>query len=259
MKLITVILGILATGTLWARGSKEASQTASPKIEAWFFYEELCGSCQDDEDKFLEILREQIPLAEREAYSHLFHIFNIYQTEGRSKYQQLTSDLGLDRAGLSPPILIIGGRAFQGYDSIRSNIREAYLTCGEDLFSNQSRKTGDRLFEDYPVHPNSRTLVYFYRVTCEECGKVTPLIDALPEIIGDRRIEVLRMNTRSGNNGERIAAFFEAWGVPDQDRKVPIVFFADSYLAGSEAIAEGLRSRLIESQGAWKLLPLISP
>lgn len=250
-------------------GNKQAPvETAVEKIDGYFFYEELCELCRDDVDRFTSILQEKLPLSERDRYSHEIHIYNVHQTEGRSRYVQVTEDLGLDRENLETPLLILGGRVFQGYDSIDANIREAYLTAAEDLYVNQrpynprTRKTGEHLFDDYPIKAGRVTAVYFYRITCPECAKVTPLIDALPGTVlvdgKEQPVDVIRINTRSGNNGERVAAFFEAWNVPDQDRMVPIVFFAGSYLAGHEAISAELQERLSAKPEPWKLLKTVN-
>jgi hypothetical protein len=242
----------------------EAADPREP-VRAYFFYEELCSLCQTDQERFTSILREKLPLAERDQYPNAFYMINAYSTTGRQEYVRVTDDLGLDRSALQFPFLALGGRVFQGYDSIANNIREAYLTAAEDLYvygrpyNPRLRKTGDSLFDDYPVNPDHVTLVYYYRVTCPECAKVTPLIDALPETAptaaGERPLDIIRINTRSGNNGERIAAFFEAWQVPDGDRVVPIVFFPDSYFAGYEAISGALQ-RLGGEAGPWPLLPV---
>jgi hypothetical protein len=234
------------------------------KVNGYFFYEQICASCDNDFDRFVSILQEQLPLAERDHYPHAFNMYNIYENSGRSRYIQVTDDFGIDRELLSVPFLILGGRIFQGYDSIASNIREAYLTAAEDLYvynrpyNPKTRKTGQNLFDDYSVNPDNVTLVYFYRITCPECGQVTPIIDALPKAVlvngRERPLDVIRLNTRSGNNGERIAAFFEAWQVPDNDRMVPIVFFSDSYLAGFDAISGRLQQELDKVPITWKLL-----
>jgi hypothetical protein len=47
--------------------------------------------------------------------------------------------------------------------------------------------------------------------------------------------------------------------VPDADRVVPIVFFADSYLAGAEAIGGALRTRLEQKPGSVNLLTGLLP
>lgn len=245
-------------------------ETAAPdereKIKAYFFYEELCSLCQTDYERFTSILREELPFEERNQYPNSFDILNAHNIAGRQEYVRVTDDLGLDRGTLQFPLLILGGRVFQGYDSISANIREAYLTAVEDLYvykrpyNPRLKKTGDNLFDDYPVNPDHVTLVYYYRITCPYCAQVTPLIDALPKTVvtagGERPLDIIRINTRSGNNGERIAAFFEAWQVPDEDRVVPIIFFPGSYLSGDEDISGALYERLGEEPGPWPLLPV---
>jgi len=238
---------------------------AGSLIEGYFFYEELCASCTNDIDRFASILQENLPMAERDQYPNSFRSFNIHETIGRTRYVELTGELGLDRSLLETPFFVIGGRVFQGYDSISSNIREAYLTAAEDLYvykrpyNPRTKKTGPVLFDDYPVNPDHVTLVYYYRITCQECARTTPVIDALPKTVQvngkERPLDIIRINTRSGNNNERIAAFFEAWQVPDKDRMVPIVFFSDSYLAGIDAISAGLQRNLSRTPAPWKLLP----
>jgi thiol-disulfide isomerase/thioredoxin len=268
-----ILAALVLPAGAFARGAGDAKETApaeapepQEKIKVYFFYEELCELCHTDVDRFSSILQENLPLAEREQYPNSINILNVHETLGRSVYVQLTDDMGLDRGTLETPLLIVGGRVFQGYDSISANIREAYLTAAEDLYVNKrpynprTRKNGENLFDDYSVNPGNVTIVYFYRITCPECAKVTPLIDALPGTVTvngkQKPLDIIRINTRSGNNGERIAAFFEAWQVPDKDRMVPIVFFSGSYLAGYEAITAALNRRLTEEGGPWKLIPV---
>ena len=239
--------------------------TAYTQINAYFFYEELCGTCREDETRFFSILQEYLPQEERDRYPHNFNSVNIFETQGRFLYEQVTEDLGLDRSFLSTPFLVLGGRVYQGYDNISTNIREAYLTAAEDMYiynrpyNPRLRKTGDNLFDDYPENPDHKTLVYFYRVTCPECAQVTPIINALPSTIlvdgKEQPLDIIRINTRSGNNSERVMAFFEAWQVPDKDRMVPIVFLSGSYLAGLENISAELENQLIIEEQPWRLLP----
>jgi hypothetical protein len=243
-----------------------AVNSGTEKINAYFFFEELCGLCHEDEDEFMSILKEKLPLAEREQYPNDFQLINIFDTSGRQVYTRVTDELGIDRGMLQTPFLVLGGRVFQGYDNISNNIREAYLTAAEDLYVYRrpynplTRKTGDKLFDDYSVNPDHVTVVYLYRITCPECAQVTPIINSLQETVlvngKAQALDIIRINTRSGNNSERVAAFFEAWQVPDKDRMVPIVFFSDSYLAGIDAISSGINQRLSEPQKPWKLLPV---
>ncbi|MDR2363821.1 MAG: hypothetical protein LBD65_05345 [Spirochaetaceae bacterium] len=252
---ILPVLWMLALGTGCGRNAGGGSEPASPgtaelpdRVDMYYFYEELCQSC-DGTAEFDAIAAAELE-GVRDRYPYAIHRINVFLRENRERYQEITGSLGLDRDARELPLLIAGGRVFSGNEGIARNLREAFLTAGEDLFvykrvyNPKEKKTGDRLFADYRLRPDHLSLVYFYRTTCEECGKVTPLIDRLPEkiAVGGTALppDIIRINTRSGNNSERIAAFFERYQVPDEDRMVPIVFLAGAYLAGYEAIAAGL-------------------
>ena len=274
MKTLSIMVLLMSLSfPAFARGNRAAEVPITPSeenilpevINAYFFYEELCSLCRDDEERFIAILQDQLPFEERNRYPNNIQMVNIYEQFGRQFYLNITEEFGLDRELLHTPLLVLGGRVYQGYESISENIYEAYFTAAEDLHVNQrpynhrTRKTGGNLFDDYPVNPEHVTMLYFYRIVCPGCIEVNPIIEALPKTVfangRERPLDIIRINTRSGNNSERIAAFFEAWQVPNADRIVPIVFFSDSYLAGAEAIASEINQRVSASSGTWRLLP----
>jgi hypothetical protein len=237
------------------------------RVDLYYFYEELCQSC-DGAAEFDAIAETQMADV-RDRYPYAIHRINVFLRGNQDLYQELTDSLGLDRSALELPLLIAGGRVFSGNEGIAKNLREAFLTAGEDLFvykrvyNPKEKKTGNRLFADYSIQPDHVSLVYFYRISCEECGKVSPFINSLPEdIMVDGKavpLDIIRINTRSGNNAERIAAFFDQYQVPDGDRMVPIVFLAGTYLAGYEAITANLIPRLETPSQGRLLAELLSP
>jgi thiol-disulfide isomerase/thioredoxin len=254
------LLMLLPVFSVFDRPAADSRLSELPdKVKLYYFYEELCELCNET-GKYFTMLDEKLPDEDRNRYPHDFPAYNVYYTSGRAEYERITDSMGISRDTLTLPVLIAGGRVFQGFETIAGNIREAYLTAGEDIFVNRrvynpaGKKTGDRLFEDYPAQADHVNIVYFYRITCPECAKVTPLIDQLSNTVKiegkNIPLNITRINTRSGNNGERIAAFFETYGVADADRIVPIVFFAGSYLAGTEAISGGLQSHLERKPGS---------
>jgi thiol-disulfide isomerase/thioredoxin len=269
------VLLIWAPNTLYARGTR-ASESKSAvsvdpnlpgRVDMYYFYDELCELCESQvQAEFYDILKEKLPYEEREVYPNAIHVENIFKSDGRYLYEQVTDEMGLDRSTLEPPFLLVGGRVYQGHQSISNNIEEAFLTAAEDLFVNKrvytpaARKTGEHLFDDYAIKADHVTMVYFYRITCPECAKVTPIVNELPDTIKANGkqlpLDIIRINTRGGNNGERVTAFFDAYQVPDEDRMVPIIFFSGSYLAGLEQISAGLQAKLEQGPGTWNgLIP----
>lgn len=232
-------------------------QELPEKVQIEFYHDTVCGSC-DGTAEFYQIMGEQLADV-KDSYPYEVYAYNIYEQSGKASYQARLEEMGLDADSISLPLMIAGGRLYSGMDTIETNMKEAYLVAGEDLFVNKTvynpkdKKTGGKLFEDYKADKKHLTVVYFYRITCEECQQTSPVIDSLPAAVTvdgkDIPVDVVRINTRSGNNGDRVTAFFDAYNVPDEDRMVPIVFVGERYLAGYEAISAELLPLLEEGTG----------
>lgn len=232
-------------------------------VTLYFFHDTACGSC-DGTSEFYELAGKALE-GVRDLYAFRIVAANVFQTDGSALWARIAAEMGFDADNTTFPALAVNGKLFQGMEAIEKNMREAYLTAGEDLFVYRRlfdlavSGKGAPLFADIQVNPDVSTLMYFYRITCDECNQTKPLIDALPSAVavpgGDTPLEVIRLNTRSGNNGDRVRAFFQAYDVPADDQMVPIVFLADRYLAGYEQIAAHLSQALSEGAGLGFRLP----
>ena len=159
--------------------------------------------------------------------------------------------------------MIVYSKVFSGMESIKKNIKEAFLTAGEDIFEKKSLylpslDSQQALFTEVEASPEKLTVLYFYRITCDECNRTESVIRAIPESIEVEgkpiSIEVVALNTRSGRNGDRVRFLFDAYDVLPDDQMVPIVFVGERYLAGYDAIAANLRPLLEQSVGVRLLL-----
>ena len=129
-----------------------------------------------------------------------------------------------------------------------------HLENGRGVYDPLEERTVAQQLEDYPLEKGSATVVYFYRLTCEECIQTEEeFMDTLPEQVeADGKSyprQVVRINTRSGSNNEILQAFFEAYQVPEEDQMVPIVFTSQGYLAGYEDITQNLLPQLEAGAG----------
>jgi len=252
--LVPVTLSLAACGlsndNALSAGHEEPENNLPDMIQMFFIYDEICANCDGTED-FFALVHEQLGDV---THPYVIETINIYSAGGQGRFEFFAGELlDVDASTLLLPVLIVNGLAYQGMNAIAGNLLEAVLTAGNDLFvrghvfNPRYQRDGVELFADYTADPDNLTLVYFYRTVCPACLEVEPLIDALPEVvdIDGRRVyvDLIRINTRSGNNRERVIAFFEAYNVPDQYRRVPIIFTASGFYTGPEAIAgmlEGL-------------------
>lgn len=241
---------------------------AAESVVINYFYDEPCASC-DRLDEFWEIISDEL-LGVEDDFQYTVHTYNVFQTDAAGTRDAVFTGLGFDGQeirGLTYPVLTINGNVLYGHGEIRDSLREACLTAGEDLFlydrgvyDPTKEQTLEQLLKAYPVDQEASTAVYFYRTVCEECVQTGhEVIDKLPETVEpdgkSHRQDVLRINTRSGQNAAIIRAFFEAYQVPPEDQAVPIVFTADSYFSGYEAISTSLLQDIENGGGLHFQMP----
>ena len=237
LKLVILPLLLLLAACGRANTPEAPPRELPDRLEMFFIYEESCASCDGTEDFFA--LLHSLDF----AYPYSVYTVNIYDQGGMRRFEELAQELlGVYASSLRLPVMILHGRAYQGMNDIANNLHEAVLTAGHDLFvrgyvfNPRYKRTGPQLFADYSANPNNITLVYFYRIVCPACEEIEHLFEALPATIGGRQVDVIRFNTRSGNNRERFIAFLDLYGVPNQYRRVPIIFTADGFYSGPESI-----------------------
>ena len=265
LTLLVSLIGLLAacTSSIDAGDSHTPEEINLPdRIEMFFIYEENCSSCDETAD-FFALINEHIGDT---AYPYVIETINIYHAGGVGRFGELAQHLlGVESNALTLPVLIINGQAFQGMNSIRDNLHEAFLIAGHDLFTRgvvfnpRYMRTGPELFADFDANPSNITLVYFYRIVCPACQEIEPLLENLPSKVNiDGQcvsIDLVRINTRSGNNRERALAFFDAYNVPDEYRMVPIIFTASGFYTGPEKITQLLEESIAERHHIGLVFP----
>jgi len=253
--LVLLALLLVLVGCGRAREEEPDPPALPEMVEIFYFFEELCASCIDEE-AFFDLFREQAGDV-ADMHPHRLVPVNVARTTGRNFFEEQMQTFGHSPQDTSFPLMMVGSRLYQGDENIARNIREAFLVAGEDIFVNQyvfnPLNAPIPLNERHRVNPAHNTIVYFYRIVCPDCIYVEPFINDLPEtkpVNGDDiPIDIIRINTRSGNNGALIRAFFEFFDVPDTDQFVPIIFLRDTHITGSEQIKAELHGLLAQGAG----------
>ena len=243
-------------------GCAKAEPEQPENVEIHFFYNQPCASCDGTKELF-EIVSEELEDVS-DLYPYYVSVYNVFRKEDAQIRDSELKKLGFQEelaGSLTYPIMTLNGNIYFGIDSIRSSIREAYLTAGEDLFvygrgvyDPTEKLTLKQQLADYKLEKGSSSVVYFYRSVCEECIKTSEeVLDSFPEtVVVDGTSypqQIIKINTRSGRNTEILQAFFDKYEVPLEDQMVPIVFTAQGYLAGYDAISSDLYPEMEKGAG----------
>ncbi len=175
--------------------------------------------------------------------------YNIFETAGYEYYLEFLESQGITDTTNEMPMVVVNGNRISGIEQIEARFKEQVLVAEEekkksiDVVSDNKRSE-EELFDTLDINQEEDTALYFYRLTCEDCKNVE---DVVNEVEDD--ITILRFNSRSGQNGNRIRKLFEQYKVPEEDQVVPIIFFADTYLAGEEDINTYLQQYAMDNKG----------
>ena len=152
-------------------GCAEAEPEQPENVEIHFFYNQPCASCDGTKELF-EIVSEELDDVS-ELYPYMVSVYNVFRKEDAQIRDSELKKLGVQEelaGSLTYPIMTVNGNIYFGTDSIRSSIREAYLTAGEDLFvygrgvyDPTKNETLKQQLEDYKLEKGSSSVVYFYR------------------------------------------------------------------------------------------------
>jgi cytochrome c biogenesis protein CcdA len=107
------------------------------------------------------------------------------------------------------------------------------------------------IYDFVPENPEDSTLVCFVSTACPSCHRVLEHFETFKEEyeLEDGSITRLYLHVININEGDGSVIaqeFFDAYKVPQLDRRTPILFYAKGYMSGDVAINQNL-PRLIES------------
>jgi len=124
---------------LAACGAGASAEVSAPQelalsktIEMFYFFDEICTSCIDDE-LFFQLFREEASDV-ADMYPYRLIPVNVARASGRQVFADRMAEFGHPIENITFPVMMVNSHLYQGYESIRQNIREAFLVAGEDIF-----------------------------------------------------------------------------------------------------------------------------
>lgn len=190
-------------------------------IEINFFYNEPCGACHDQINDFYDMFNTQLEDV-KDKYPYDLQAYNVFQASASDKMYTVLEGLGYPEeliSSLTYPILTINGKAYLG-DRLHPGVAAGGVPHRRGgLVRKRPRRVRPPggahrgpAAGGLPLEKGSATVVYFYRLTCEECIQTEEeFMDTLPEQVEvdgkSYPLQVVRINTRSGSNNEILQAF----------------------------------------------------
>lgn len=245
---------------------------AAEAIPVSYYYEEVCASC-DGTKEFFELYQRVISAEDKTHFEAEIATYNVFMDSCREKYESVKEKLQIP-SGTSLPVLVIGNQWISGHENMEAQMREILLQYGSEQEADLSVEGTDlakeqeiteaqakqqeeasafwaEIQEELAVSASPAVLL-FSTNGCEDC-------EAVEQWFEDQKlpVQVLEYNIIEKECLRELKAVFTEYQVPEENQKVPAVFFGGQYLIGKEEIpmiAEKLESGEIENQELRNML-----
>lgn len=226
-----------------------------------FFYDNACASCNEDE-KIYEIFENEFSKEEREQLDYEIRTYNVFHKSNKELFEKRIQESGRSREECGLPVFIADGKWLCGYDQINSTLRSVLLEGGDAASTSGDSVPTDENTSSYAegfleeldaggVDSRDRVMLLFTTYSCDDCSRVKSYLKD-GSIAED--ITILEFNIAEGGYVEVLQEMFELYGVPEEMRKVPIVFYGNNAISGADGICGGLGESIEKEDISYEAL-----
>ena len=213
------------------------------------FFENACPTC-DTGGELAASIYEMAGVKElRGEFRIIEH--NIYYASHREYFKKVLEAVGYDGSQYMTRCVIAGGQAIP-YDewddklagAIKAEIDSptgypSFLSsAGDGASSFPTAHAPSAVIQ--PVKNSRDTLYYFYLPNCADCVHAKNALDSFAGEFPECRIAPIDVS--KGDGIETLINYTQAFGVPEDQTSVPIVFFSGGYLPNRQITLEKLRA-----------------
>lgn len=238
-------------------------QAAEP-LKVAYYYEEVCASC-DGTKEFFELYNRVISPEDKQNFQAEIATYNVFMDSCREQYEAVKKELMIP-SETDLPVLVIEEQWISGHDNMEAQMRDILLNKGsavqgtegngsgssieetdakadteadasEDVKTGPETASEERLFwteVNQAVAENAKPSVLLFSTNgCDDCDSVKQWFEDYKK---EADFEVLEYNIIEHECLQELKALFRQYQVPEEEQKVPAVFFGEQYLIGKDEI-----------------------
>ncbi|MBQ7797429.1 MAG: sulfite exporter TauE/SafE family protein [Lachnospiraceae bacterium] len=261
----------LLAGILFALFLTQTVLAAEP-IKISYYYEEVCASCDGTKD-FFELYNRAISSEDKKLFQAEIATYNVFMDSCRVQYEDVKEKLEIP-SGTSLPVLVIGNQWISGHENMEAQLRDV-LMVEKDAVHDTETATGqvvaetvetiETAAEEEPsafwaeakaeIEASEKPVVLLFSTNgCDDC-------DAVKEWFAEHEAsfdgQVLEYNIIEKECLQELKAVFTQYQVPEENQKVPAVFFGDHYLIGRDEISTIRNEMLKEDSDNETLIEML--
>jgi len=237
------IYRVFVLSVLWVVCMMQTVVAAEP-IKVSYYYEEVCASCDGTKD-FFELYNRVFSSEDKKTFEAQISTYNVFMDSCKVQYEEVKESLQIP-AGTGLPVLVIGDQWISGHESMENQLRDILMnqkqaeikTEESEHVSSAAESAGaeekkEFWLELYDAIEDAElpVVVLFSTNHCEDCQAVKTWFSEQ-----ELSIQLMEYNIIEDDCLDELKSVFVQYRVPEEEQKVPAVFWGEEYLIGKEGI-----------------------
>lgn len=240
---IAVLVLLLLPAIAGCFSVRAGNSGVAVKVEYYYF--NACAACNKKAEITEDINKILSPVKGSTVID--LQMINIFNSGNYDVFLDACKNAHIANPNMNDPHVFVNGKCLSGDEEIGQKLPALFLEAKDAAEPATAPDAG----------PNDSVLVYFYVSPCKDCDEIGAWLDKLnKEYTVDNngrsiqsRIVVRKYNVAQAQNFELVRNYFNAYDVPSEKQKVPLMFLDKKYLSGVKDIENNLLPE-IERGGA---------
>ena len=282
IKTLLVLAVLLSFFGLWTAGcsgagTQEVSAAEQAVTDVVIIHNNPCEACREEE-RLQELFTELAPTDIAAEYE--LKILYAYNGEGAALAEEAAAYFGMEKGSILYPLVLVGDQCLMGNGQMEEGLTalleeavengvtqilpqgdadrnaDAAGTASGSADGQNALSEGEAGQKEWSLDVGAARVhvLFFSTESSHNCENVQQFLDSLPQtVIAEGTaypLEVTKLSVAEGDNIELFEALAEQYGVPENERQVPMLFIGEHCLLGEKQILKETESLLTDGLGA---------
>lgn len=240
---VVLCLALLLVGCI---DGKKETEEKSEKLTMQYYYYPTCEGCTDGEGFAANVQALLADVLRPEEYT--IELKNVAKEEIYEEFQEIVEENKTEEFYPTPPVMVVEDTTLFGLEEIEQKIRKTAITHFNDRLSEKEIRAR---MEDIPKEDSY--FVYFYKKDCKYCDEVEKYLTTIEKELqlsdgSQSKLHFTYVDIGNMDNMPIANEFYKKYEVPEEEWKVPMLFWKGGYLKGSEQVQEQFLQIVLEGE-----------
>lgn len=237
---------LLLVGCTRQTEEKKENKENNDSLTMQYYYYPTCEGCTDGEGFAANVQALLADVFDPEEYT--IELKNVAKEDVYEEFQEIVEKNKTEEFYPTPPVMVVGDTILFGLEEIEQKIRKTTIESFNDRLSEKEIRARMENIQEEDSY-----FVYFYKKKCKYCDEVEQYLSTIEKELqlsdGSRsKLHFTYVDIGNMDNMPIANEFYKKYGVPEEEWKVPMLFWKGGYLKGSSQVKEQFLQIVLEGK-----------